>query len=110
MIIFFILLPFFYGDIVENKKTYLFLKAMELSGSTLKLSLLDLYKDERIKGDNEINKVKQIFQETGAALQTKKIIEEYTQKAFQVLDDLNITPEKKILLRQFGTSLMSREV
>jgi len=43
-------------------------------------------------------------------LQTKKIIEEYTQKAFQVLDDLNITPEKKILLRQFGTSLMSREV
>jgi len=25
------------GDIVENKKTYLFLKAMELSGSTLKL-------------------------------------------------------------------------
>ena len=83
---------------------------MELSGSTLKLSLLDLYKDERIKGDNEINKVKQIFQETGAALQTKKIIEEYTQKAFQVLDDLNITPEKKILLRQFGTSLMSREV
>ena len=98
------------GDIVENKKTYLYLKAMELSNSEVKSTLLNLYQEDRIKGDNEVNKVKQIFQETGAALDTKKIIKKYTQKAFHVLNDLNITSEKKIFLRQFGTSLMDREV
>ena len=98
------------GDIVENKKTYLYLKAMELSNNEVKSTLLNLYQEDRIKGDNEVNKVKQIFQETGAALDTKKIIKKYTQKAFHVLNDLNITSEKKIFLRQFGTSLMDREV
>ena len=98
------------GDIVENKKTYLYLKAMELSNNEVKSTLLNLYQEDRIKGDNEVNKVKQIFQETGAALDTKKIIKKYTQKAFHVLNDLNITSEKKIFLRQFGTSLMDRKV
>ena len=98
------------GDIVENKKTYLYLKAMELSNNEVKSTLLNLYQEDRIKGDNEVNKVKQIFQETGAALDTKKIIKKYTQKAFHVLNDLNITSEKKTFLRQFGTSLMDREV
>lgn len=98
------------GDIVENKKTYLYLKAMELSNNEVKSTLLNLYQEDRIKGDNEVNKVKQIFQETGAALDTKKIIKKYTQKAFHVLNDLNITSEKKIFLRQFGTSLIDREV
>ena len=83
---------------------------MELSNNEVKSTLLNLYQEDRIKGDNEVNKVKQIFQETGAALDTKKIIKKYTQKAFHVLNDLNITSEKKTFLRQFGTSLMDREV
>ena len=58
----------------------------------------------------KIIKVKKIFNQSGASLATKSIIEDYTQKAFNILDYISITSEKKELLKQFGTDLMNRKV
>ena len=98
------------GDIIENKKTYLFLKALELSDSTKKNELLQFYNDNSINVENKVTQVKQLFEESGASLATKQIIENYTQKAFNVLEMMTISLEKKEILEQFGTTLMNRNV
>lgn len=98
------------GDIIENKKTYLFLKALELSNAPKKAKLLELYGNSSLNSAEKVNMVKQIFVESGASFATKAIIENYTQKAFNILDSISISSEKKEKLKQFGTALMNRNV
>ncbi|MFX0555833.1 polyprenyl synthetase family protein [Maribacter sp. CXY002] len=98
------------GDIIENKKTYLYIKAMESGSEADKKALLDLYSIQPTETDRKVSAVKTIFTETGAALATQKAIEAYTENAFAILDSLDITTKKKEILRSFGQSLMRRTV
>ena len=98
------------GDIIENKKTYLYLKALEFSNDSGKASISGLFKTHPEDSANKIETVKQLFISSGSANATKYAIEDYTNKAFSVLKNLNISEEKKMLLKDFGMQLMSREV
>lgn len=98
------------GDIIENKKTYLFLKALEFSSKQDAEQLLNLFSIQPIDNTEKINSIKQIFNETGAAKATQEAIKEFTMKAFATLETLNIADEKKEILRLFGENLMSRRV
>ncbi|MBT8186114.1 MAG: polyprenyl synthetase family protein [Croceitalea sp.] len=98
------------GDIIENKKTFLYLKSLELGNSTMKSELLNLYSLQPAKPDVKIAAVKAIFEETGAVAETKSQIEKYTHNAFKALDRLQVSEEGKNALRVFGESLMQRKV
>ncbi|MEG0696996.1 MAG: polyprenyl synthetase family protein, partial [Algoriella sp.] len=58
----------------------------------------------------KIEKVKAIFNESGASKTTQETIEMYTLKAFETLEKMEISPEKKNVLRTFGENLMDRKV
>jgi len=98
------------GDIIENKKTFLYLKALENSGKLDANNLEDLYSINPMDARGKIEAVKTIFEESGAAELTRKEIEKYTNQAFKVLEDIDIPESKKALLKQFGASLMERVV
>ncbi|MCL5245612.1 polyprenyl synthetase family protein [Cellulophaga sp. 20_2_10] len=98
------------GDIIENKKTYLYLKALELSSKAEQNSLDQLFSIQPTNTDDKVATVKAIFQESKADIATKQAIEEYTNKAFVVLDKLVISTDKKEALKQFGLWLMNRKV
>lgn len=98
------------GDIIENKKTFLYLKALELSNDDDKEHLINLFSIELDDNTEKINTVKDIFVSSGSAAQTKQLIQDYTKKAFTVLDDLSIADDKKQALQQFGNYLMTRNV
>ena len=98
------------GDIIENKKTILYLLALKLGNSEQESELLDLYSIQPQDPKDKINAIKDVFVSTGAAKQTKLEIQNYTQKAFEVLDQLKVSEDKKVLLRKFGESLMQRSV
>nr|WP_294777064.1 polyprenyl synthetase family protein [uncultured Flavobacterium sp.] len=98
------------GDIIENKKTYLYLKALEYSKETEKEQLLHLFSIQPSDNTDKINSVKQIFNQTGASDATQSAIQEYTLKAFETLDKMNISEDKKAVLKAFGDKLMSRNV
>ncbi|MGY0390922.1 polyprenyl synthetase family protein [Bizionia sp. KMM 8389] len=98
------------GDIIENKKTYLYLKALEFSDADEKQQLLHLYSLNPTDQTHKINTIKDVFVSSGASLATKEIIEDYTNKAFDVLDGLQISESKKALLKSFGAQLMNRDV
>ena len=98
------------GDIIENKKTYLYLKAIEYASEGQKEQLMHLYSIQPQDNFDKISSVKELFVATGAAAATQKAIQEYTQKAFDTLDKLEIHADKKAILRAFGENLMDRKV
>lgn len=98
------------GDIIENKKTYLYLKALEFATPEEKEQLLHLYSIQPTDNSEKIDSVKEIFNTTGASKATQEAIKEYTFKAFETLEKLNIAAEKKAILKTFGENLMGRKV
>lgn len=97
------------GDIRENKKTYLYLKALELGNETQKKELLRLFTSkENHNIEQKITSVKAIFRDSGAATATKQAIKNYTEQAFAVAKKLLIEDNHKQMLVAFGTYLMNR--
>ena len=67
------------GDIIENKKTYLLLKAFELADKSQKKALLSLQSEKR--AEVKVNQTLRIFQELNIAQLTQDLIENYFNKA-----------------------------
>ena len=59
------------GDIIENKKTYLYLKALEFSNNENASILKDLFNTELENNTSKIETVKKLFIESGSAEATK---------------------------------------
>lgn len=99
------------GDIIENKKTYLYLKAKELGNTSQKEQLHQLFSNkEHNDPQGKIAITKQIFNETGASKVTKETIQNYTEQAFEVAQKLDIPEKSKNMLIDFGTYLMNRRI
>lgn len=98
------------GDIIENKKTYLYLKALEFGSESETTEIKEFFKADNHGNHEKIDAVKALFLSSGAADEALKGIEEYTQKAFEVLETINIDADKKNILRHFGKNLMKRTV
>jgi geranylgeranyl diphosphate synthase type II len=98
------------GDIIENKKTYLYLKAIEFASAEEKAKLLQLFSVSLEENKTKIEEVKSIFNTSGASNATQQAIQDYTLKAFATLDKMNISADKKAILKSFGENLMNRNV
>lgn len=98
------------GDIIENKKTYLYLKALEFSSKEKAAALEQLFTLQLEDNTEKIETAKAIFNESGASKATQEAIEMYTFKAFETLEKMEISSEKKEVLRTFGENLMGRKV
>jgi geranylgeranyl diphosphate synthase type II len=98
------------GDIIENKKTYLYLKALEFASNDQAKKLVDLFSIHPQDSFDKIEAVKEIFVASGAAQETKNAIQDFTFKAFDTLQNISIDNDKKEMLRAFGENLMGRKV
>lgn len=98
------------GDIIENKKTYLYLKAVEFASTDQANQLADLFSIHPQDNSAKIEAVKEIFVASGAAQETQNAIQEFTFKAFDTLQNISIDDDKKEMLRTFGENLMGRKV
>ncbi len=96
------------GDIIENKKTFLYLKTLELTSKDDAEELKHLFSIRPKNPKDKITSVKHFFENSNAAKFTQDEIVTYTEKAFSILETLNIDQDKKQLLRSFGESLMNR--
>src|SRR5204863_2935007 len=66
------------GDIIENKKTYLYLKAIEFSSEEKASELQKLFGLQLEDNSKKIETAKAIFNESGASDATQEAIEMYT--------------------------------
>lgn len=96
------------GDIIENKKTILYHKAIS-GGTPEQMITLQKWFSQTPKDPTEkISEITALFEVTEAKQATQQLVKDYTQKAFKTLDQIEIPNSKKELLRSFGLWLMHR--
>ncbi|MGO1751814.1 MAG: polyprenyl synthetase family protein [Psychroflexus sp.] len=93
------------GDIIENKKTYLYLKALEGDKQGQLQHLFSITPEDPAA---KIESVKRIYDISGAADFTLQEIKKYTHQAFESLDKLDLSADRKAYLKDFGLNLMNR--
>ena len=98
------------GDIIENKKTYLYLKALETANETDKNALLAFYNSEQKGVEKKVREVSAIFKRSNIPDFTRQLIQDYSDKSFEYVNKLSIGDEAKDALRKFGHNLMHRNV
>jgi geranylgeranyl diphosphate synthase type II len=99
------------GDIVQNKKTALVIKALELADDATKAELNALLaKPTPVAEENsKIEKVTNIFRALDIPKEMQKLMDFYSNKAMENLESLSVSEDKKQKLRDFLQMLMKRE-
>ncbi len=76
------------GDLLEGKKTFLFLKALENSDGKEKEMLLKVISNKGIR-KNQVNKYRELYYKLNVIDETEKEIIKYTNKALKSLENLS---------------------
>lgn len=97
------------GDILSNKKTFLYLKAFELAKSDIYINLKNLFGSTTIDDKSKIKEVKSIYKELRIEFLTKQEIEVYYQKAMHFLEKTDVPDNRKTELIKFANVLKQRE-
>lgn len=98
------------GDIIENKKTYLYLKTMELANSVDKEKMTFFYNQKLSENSIKINEVTRVFEKYDVPEIMRSLIEDYTQTAYKSLETLQISDSKKNDLQAIGEYLLVRNI
>ena len=98
------------GDIIENKKTYLYLKSLEIANEVDRGKLQFFYNQKLKDNSVKITEVTRIFEVNDIPVLIKEQIKSYTDKAFRTLSSMNISQDKQQGLKDFGLWLMNRSV
>lgn len=97
------------GDIASNKKTVLYIKALEKADDKLKLELSSLYSKIDISISEKIEKVLEIFKRLDVKQETEKSITAYFETSINLVNSLDISFEGKQLLLDLAKGMLNRE-
>lgn len=94
------------GDIVENKKTYLLLKAMENADAAQKKEIEALLKTD---GEEKVTAMLSLFTSTGADVACREQVEKYSKLAFASIEQVAIPEKRKQPLNELAQYLLMRD-
>lgn len=97
------------GDIVQNKKTYLILRALEIADDTQRNALNSYMSSTNFDEQEKIKAVIGILRELDIPALTLSLKESYQEKAFHHLDQVQYQNESVALLRNLSMDLIGRE-
>ena len=93
------------GDILSNKKTFLYLKALQLADDSTKMKLQDYYTNSN-NSERKVNVVKDIFKNLNIQKHTIDMMKAYYTKAMKHLDAIDSDNKAPLIL--FSEKLMER--
>ena len=94
------------GDIISNKKTCLYLQALEISDKNTKMELVNLYTFKNTDDISKVERVKEIYELLKIPSLTNNLIDTYYNKA---MESLSLVEGDKTELIRFAKMLKSRE-
>lgn len=97
------------GDILTNKKTYLYLKALECAAADDRKMLAELYSRRDMEDGEKIGKVLQIFRRANIEKQTEDLIMNYFNRAILQLTEINLSEEAKRPLLSLAETMLKRK-
>lgn len=99
------------GDIAANKKTYLYIKALEKSDADDNKKLRELFNSDYSGAlEDKIHQVTNIYKRTEVDKITKTRIENYFDSAYESLNSVNVPAEKKHYLTELAGRLIQRKM
>lgn len=95
------------GDILCGKKTFLLINALNTTDLSKREQLLK-WLDTTAEPETKIREVTRIYDELSVKERAYAKKEDYYQKALQALDAVNVSGERKVVLRNLAADLMER--
>ena len=96
------------GDISDNKKTYLYLKALELASEDDRNLLKQLFAMPKGRDENKIQTVLNIYDKYDVKNIVTELMTKYYHDSLKNLDDIDLPEEKKLILRDYAAYLYTR--
>lgn len=97
------------GDIISNKKTFLLIKAKDLARGQQLTELNEWLNAASFDKADKVKAVKSIYDQLNIKQLTENKMNEYFEKAFQNLEDLDVPALRKTAIKDFFNYLMNRE-
>lgn len=97
------------GDIAANKKTYLFLKCLELAGEEDRKKLLELYRTNLDNNEEKISEVLDIFSRYDVKQHIIKEMEKFFGKSLELMEQVKAPQEKKNRMISYAEWLYKRD-
>ena len=98
------------GDIIENKKTLLYLLALENGTPEERTVLTTLFSSSSSNQEEKVERVKAIFKSTKADEKIQALIKDFTDQALKTVKDFSIPSEKKAVFTAFAKELMEQKL
>ena len=96
------------GDIKENKKTYLYLTALQEADTQQRQTLLHYFSSTDFDQEQKIQAVKEIYESLKVKEKTEQAINMYAAKALSSLQAVSVEEERKKKLYELANTLVSR--
>lgn len=97
------------GDILTNKKTYLYLKAFESARGDDLMRLKHLYTTPGIPADEKTTQVIELYRKLGIDESTRKEINQHHSGASVLFEGLNVPDDRKKQLRTLARRMVGRK-
>ena len=97
------------GDILTNKKTFLFLKALETAEPNDAAELLELYNCTSSNPKQKVKRVVEIFKNLKVFKAADKEIDKFFNKGIASLDRVNADEDKKDKIREVAHKMIDRD-
>lgn len=97
------------GDIKENKKTYLYLTALQEADAQQRQTLLHYFSSTDFDQEQKIQAVKEIYESLKVKEKTEQAINLYAAKALSSLQAVSVSEDRKNKLYELANALVSRD-
>ena len=98
------------GDIIEKKKTLLYLFTNSKLESEKKLEFENIFNSNKIEDSKKINSIKSFYETSGALEYLKNKVRVYFNEAEMLIDKLELDKNTKKKLNLFCKTLLNREI
>ena len=98
------------GDILEKKKTLLYLFTYSKLESEKKLEFENIFNSNEIEESEKINSIKSFYETSGALEYLKNKVKVYFNEAEMLIDKLELDNDTKKKLNLFCKTLLNREI
>ncbi|MDX9812022.1 MAG: polyprenyl synthetase family protein [Bacteroidales bacterium] len=97
------------GDIVANKKTFLYVKALEVATAAQRNHLKEVYASKDMETEQKISAVMELYDQLNIREMTEILAFEYINTALRQLEKVSVSQERKQELIQLTGSLIGRD-
>lgn len=97
------------ADIVDNKKTYLLINALNLANAEQKTKLENWINSKTFDAEVKVAEVTALYNEIGIPELAQKKVEKLFAQSIENLDKVNVPESKKTELRNFANKLLRRK-